>query len=340
MSSSESLACTHVYCSLVEYDSFVILTNWIGTLRIAYVGNFKLSHCTEVHLGLTLESLGHSVERFQEDECSAELVFDRLSTSPSTDLFLWTRTWGLKGDAHALLREAPCPTVAYHLDLYAGLKRENLVDEDPWWRSTLVCTADGGSDEFWKAHDVNHAWIPAGVFDRECYLTDPIARFRYDVAFVGNAHGYHPEWPYRGMLVEWLKKTYGTRFLKAGWPEESVRGHALNQLYASVKVVVGDTLCLGFRHPRYWSDRVYETIGRGGFLIHPFVEGMQEHFDDGKHLRFYQYGNWDQLQDLIDYYVSHDTERERIRQAGHEHVKRHHTYRERMRSMLALVEGA
>jgi spore maturation protein CgeB len=105
-------------------------------------------------------------------------------------------------------------------------------------------------------------------------------------------------------------------------------------LYASTKVVVGDTLCPNFKYPDYWSDRIYETLGRGGFLIHPYIKGLEKEFEDKKHVVFYEYNNWNQLQDLINYYLENDKEREKIRKAGHELVKKSYTYKNRWQSIL------
>ncbi|MFH0902130.1 MAG: glycosyltransferase [Pseudomonadota bacterium] len=312
---------------------------------IAYVGNFEARtpsgelFSTESHLSASLEQLGHTVVRLQENRVTAEQVAFRVREC-AADLFLWTKTgeW-LRGDREEMLRVIKCPTVAYHLDLYAGLPRSANVDSEPWWRCKYVFTADGGSDDFWREHRINHYWAPPGVYGKECYLAEPGPE-RYDVIFVGSGkNGYHPEWPYRKQLLDWLANTYGERFVLfgRGGELECVRGAALNQLYASAKVVVGDSLCLGFQHRRYWSDRVPETLGRGGFLIHPAVSGLEQFFRNREHLVTYDYGDFDGLKQTIDYYLAHDEERETIRLVGHEEVKSRHTYANRMAWMLETV---
>jgi spore maturation protein CgeB len=79
---------------------------------------------------------------------------------------------------------------------------------------------------------------------------------------------------------------------------------------------------------------VYETVGRGGFIIHPKIEGLDEEFEDKKHLVFYDYQDFDQLDGLIDYYLKNDSERESIRIAGHELVKEKYTYTNRWKTIL------
>ncbi len=308
-------------------------------MRIAYAGNFDHHHCTEVHIAATLEDLGCEVTRLQENRTTLDQI---RAACEGADLLLYTRTWNMTrewmcggGDFLAFLEALPIPSASFHLDLYYGLKRGEGLRSDPFWRTKYVFTPDGApqSCDFFAQHGVNHFYLRPGVFHRECYRAEPLDRFRCDVTFVGS-QGYHPEWPYRGQLLTFLRQKYGRRYQKHGSPQDCVRGHELNQLYASAKVVVGDTLCLGFKHPYYWSDRIYETLGRGGFLIHPRIKGLEDELRDREHCAYYEYGDWRGLRALIDYYVRNDDERERIRAAGHEFVKANCTYLNRMRQML------
>jgi len=159
--------------------------------------------------------------------------------------------------------------------------------------------------------------------------------YKYEIIFVGS-RGYHVEHKYRQTLLDWLTRTYGSRFVHFDHGS-GLRGHRLNRLYASAKIVIGDSCNPGFTQTNYWSDRCPETLGRGGFLIHPFVPGMEQHFTDQEHLVYYHFGDFDQLKRLIDYYLTHDADRERIRLAGHAWVKAHHTYTHRVKAMLAIV---
>lgn len=324
-------------------------------MKIAYVGNFKQRHCTEVHIASTLESLGHTVIRIQEDEIKQDALHGMIAYA-DWDMFLFTRTWGNLVTLRHLsqLKERKIPSVSYHLDLYVGLSRkylhegatlETVLQTDPFWRTDFVFTPDGdpGSQKIFEQNGVNHYYLPAGVFGPECYLEEERG-VGADVLFVGGGdypgspNGYgHPEWPYRDKLIQWLRDTYGDSFVKKGHPQETVRNDELNRLYADSKVVVGDSVCLDFKHKYYWSDRVYETIGRGGFLIHPFIEGLDDEFKDGETIVFYEYGNLEDLKQKIDYYLQHDEEREQIRINGHEFVKRNCTYTQRLTELLKIV---
>lgn len=310
-------------------------------MQIVYVGNFRPSFSTENHIRRTLEDMGHQVIALQEDEIPTTHI---LKVSRFADLFLYTRTWRLQGNGLELLRGLEVqrvPTVSYHLDLYMGISREAGIQSDPFWQTKYVFTPDGDprSAEKFKTLGINHFYMKPAVVKDECYLTEPVSDLQHDVIFVGS-YDYHAEWSYRPKLIDWLRSTYGDGFKRYGNPAADdpnvigLREHELNQLYNSAKIVVGDALCMGFSHEGYWSDRVPETLGRGGFLIHPYIKGLDEEFKDREHLVYYQYDDFDQLKELIAHYLQHPAEREKIRRAGHEFVKAQATYHNRMEQML------
>lgn len=312
-------------------------------MKIYMVGNFKASWCSEVHWAKSLEKLGHKVTRAQEDS------LDRgwYTQVRGHDMFLWVRTWEgfVRLEDIQAIKAMGIPTVNVHLDLFVGISREATLDTDPRWRTDFVFTADGDpkSQKVFEAHGINHYWLRAGVFDEGCVMFKPNddPELQGDVVFVGGGKEYaHKEWPYRRQLIEFLETYPGYR--KYGHPQRLVREADLNQLYANAKIVVGDSLNVGFNHPNYWSDRVYETIGRGGFMIHPRISGLEKDFEENKEIVFYEYGDFDELKSKIDYYLNNSTgqiEREIIRKKGFERAKRDHTYLERMKQMLAIVNN-
>jgi hypothetical protein len=309
----------------------------MNPLTILYIGNARAFWCTEVHVAASLEELGHEVIFLQEDENTAEDV-SRLAGLIRPSLLLWTRTWGLKGDALAMLKNLPCPSVAFHLDLYAGLKRDGGINTEPWWKCKYVFSADGGSDAFWKEKDVNHFYSPPGVYGKECYLAEPNPEWAADLCFTGSAQ-YHPEWPYRVELINRLREHYGPRFklVEHNSPGQPWRGDKLNRLYASCKVGVGDTLCLGFNHANYFSDRLFEQAGRGIAQVFPYIRGIEDQFEIGKEILVYAYGDFDELFSKIDWLIEHDKERERMRDAALRRVLKEHTYCHRLEKVLQTI---
>lgn len=313
-------------------------------LRLAYRGNFQPKTApfearwsTEHQLALTLEAMGHIVVRLQEDEVDWD---ECLTEGLRSDGFMWTQTWNLDPDggflALAALEEANVPSFGVHLDLFWGLsmRRPGWIDE-PYWRMRWLFTADGGHDAEWAAAGVNHLWLPPGIFAPHAHRGRSVEPYnRFPVAFVGTARYPHPEWAdQRREMLDWVRVKFGPLFRP--WAG-GIRGEELCDLYASAQIVVGDS-CLAGQIPRFWSDRIPETLGRGGFLIHPHVEGIEDSFQDGVHLRLFESGDWSHLMHLISYYLAHPAEAREIADRGQQLVQSRDTYNSRMETVLATV---
>lgn len=306
--------------------------------NIVFLGNFRVDYTSESHHAKSLEELGHNVIRMQESEARSE---DILAACVNSDLFIWIHTHGWETQGKITmekvletLKTLSIPSMTYHLDLWFGLKREKDLESFPVYKMIdHFFTVDKKMAEWFNENTkVKGHYLPAGVFGPECIVQDVTKK--HDVIFVGSRK-YHDEWTYRPKLIDWLDRSYGNRFEQYGsGGVKSVRGMHLNKLYWSTKVVVGDTLCIDFKYPDYWSDRIYETLGRGGFLIHPYIKGLENEFKDKEHVVFYEYNNFEQLKELIDYYIKHDDEREKIRLAGHKLVKENYTYKHRWQQIL------
>lgn len=314
-------------------------------MRIAYLGNFSVPYCTEVHVAASLQALGHEVNMFQEGKVAAYTLPRMLRGRYQPDMFLWTQTQsladrgGTRRERQQMLDElsaAGIPTVGFHLDRWWGLKRESRVHHEPFFRVDHLFTADGGHDDKWAEIGVNHHWSPPAVFHGEAFDVEPKFHFKTDVVFVGawSEYGHKEWWPYRKEMLDQVRARYGDRF--GLWPRgEAIRGLELNSLYRSAKVAVGDS-CLAGGASLYWSDRVPETLGRGGFLVHPMVDGLNGVHPD---LPMYEQGNWEDLFKQIDFYLEHDEIREELRQHLAEDVRQNHTYANRMQTVIEKVLG-
>jgi hypothetical protein len=317
-------------------------------VRIAYWGNFSVPWCTEVHVAEAFELAGHRVVRLQEGRVTSADVRLRLEAGERWDVFVWTRTLGLAltGGSNDdqlrtvdALRAAGVPTVGVHLDRWWGLAREDQVRTDAFFRLDLVCTADGGNDEAWVSAGVAHAWMPPGVHLPECVPGRWRDDMAADVLFVGSWRGYHAEHQHRVDMLRYLRARYADRF--AMWPrgDGAVRGRDLADLYASARVVVGDSCLVGTPGftGRYCSDRVPETIGRGGLLVHPRVEGVTDGtlYSEWDHLLCWEAGDWEALGAAVDAALDSPADAAAVAEQGRRHVLSYHTYSVRVVQVLA-----
>lgn len=313
---------------------------------IGFIGNFEAPFSTENDRKWSFEKLGYTVIAFQENKTTIEdlrrHMHDEFYSDPigieCFDVLFYSHThgWEIPNliEFFAECKEKKVPTVSVHLDRWAWLDRVTDVGKEATWFTEYLFMADGSPEavELYNRHNLNWHYLKPGVVERDCYMAAPDhIKFPHEIVFVGSK-GYHHEYPFRPQLIEFLEKTYGDRFGHYGGGSKygTIRGHDLNVLYASAKIVVGDS-CFGGR-PYYVSDRYYETRGRGGFLLHPEVEGV-----DKAGIMFYEKDNLGLLKDAIDLMLTKDSVREEAREVGFQWVKHQETYTNRAEEMLKII---
>jgi hypothetical protein len=330
----------------------------LSHLRCAIIGSFG-PYNTESELVDACQR--NAIETYTVVEADPNAVLgltNRLRNGNYNDLdfIIWTSTkqhrdsWGeaLQWELIATARKAGVPLVALHLDRWWGLKRQDWLD-DPYFQIDLVVTADGGHEDMWPTKGINHAWLPPGVSERWCQPGSFREEYACDVVFVGNWRDYgHREWHHRPEMIDFLSRTYPNRGGRRGLmciPRiggDTIRGLELNDVYWSAKVVVGYS-CLvpkvdGSPMTHYCSDRIPETLGRGGILVHPYVEGLQ--WSSGGPFSFNSWGlgDWKQLRGLIDEIIGWDVDSaldERMTSINQ--IKTDGTYTVRIRQLIDIM---
>ncbi len=304
---------------------------------IGFIGNFDgAPYTTENERKWSFEKLGHTVIQYQENKTTASKLLQDMA---QLDMLLYSHTHDPSYVISGLIevfkeyKKAGIPTVSAHLDRWLWLKRVEDVGKEATWFTEFIFMADGSPEaaEMYNSLGLNWHYLKPAVVERDCYEAPPDrVKYPHDIVFTGS-RGYHPEYPFRPELIDFLKQTYGDRFGHYGNDGIKVlRQHDLNVMLASSKVVVGDS-CFGGR-PKYVSDRYYETRGRFGFLLHPEIEGV-----DHEGVGFYEHGDLNDLKVKIDYYLDNNEEREAMRRNGFEWVKANETYTDRARQILESV---
>ena len=79
--------------------------------------------------------------------------------------------------------------------------------------------------------------------------------------------------------------------------------------------------------------RAFDIMGSGGFLLSNYQADYLEHFVPGEDFVYYE--SREDLLDKIGYYLEHEDERRAIAASGHDKVAAAHTFRHRVREMLA-----
>ncbi len=301
-------------------------------MKIFYVGSFRLPYATEVFVEWALKQREIEVCRCPLANSRGDyhrgdyrllckkikgwkanvVLFSKAEPAYTNDILAWCWKRGLL-------------TVCWLWDLYWGY-RQNRPKQ---FQADLLFTTDGGHNKEFAEHGCNHHVLRQGIHKPHHYMY-PRA-YTHDVAFAGGSGRGYPS--VRNSLLRWLAKTYGNRFVH----HTRVRELALNEALTRTKIVIADSYT---ESPHYWSNRIYEMIGRGSFLLHPRIIGLDEEFTDQRHYVAYKWNDYADLKSKIDYWLAHDEEREVICRQGFAHCGTHHTYTARVDVLLNHIQLA
>jgi hypothetical protein len=323
-------------------------------MTIGYIGSFHRIH-DEEGIACSLEKLNINVVRFQIDDFYLNYE-DNINKIFSSNLdFLMSPTWEIPNSQYIIekCKKHNIKTITWHPDGYYNYTishEQYMVMGNPNWIGTrhdsviapkesrnlayctdYVCTPEGYANEIYRELGINHFVLRQGIYNECCYKGIPNYQ-PYDILFVGStSNAYHT---YRKSLINYLKNTYEDRFLHIGENENDVRGDELNNLIASCKVIIGESIF----HPQYWSNRIYETIGRGGFCLHAYHEGIENEYKIKEHFDvFYRDESFEVIKEKIDYWINNNEEREKIAINGMIHTQKYHTLANRANQLIDIL---
>lgn len=320
---------------------------------IVQIGNQGAPHATEAayrdgyeHAGCEVVGIDQA-EAFQRgpgyvldlcDVTRADLVVYSRTHNNTALGPEWTETW-------RILEGRETKTCGVHLDVYWGLPEREawIASGDPQFTVGTLFTADGGSDDKWRAAGVNHVWLPPGC-DARFILehAEPFAELAGKIVFVGSSLGYHDLWPHRMAMVNFARKTWGERFVEIGngtvWGPK--RGEDLARVYASDCIVIGDC-CFADQRRAYVSDRLPESLARGALLLMATNDGLEDLWADDDHYMRWPMGDFVGLRlaiDDIDHGITSPEDCDLVRKQGRATVMSRDTYRHRAAEVLEIME--
>ncbi len=297
-------------------------------LKVIYLAHFRNpdSDDTEGHIKYALEQLGHEVVPIDE----STFVDKDITSIKDADLLLFHKA-GLGRNLEGknietmvrLLNNVVCKKVFWYFDriIYCGLPfkedRQVLID-------TFSKYCDYGfltDDTFIRRNRYKNLYkLMQGIGNEDTSLGKYRKEYDFDVVFTGS-----PYTEQRQDFVRLLSVKYGKRFAVFN----NVFNRDLYDMCASAKIFVAPLFPSDDFH---WSSRIYMTIGSGGFMVHPDLEGLKEEFTEGKH--FAGYKNEKGMIETIDYFLEHEDMRKAIQMEGYKHCLANHTYLDRVKKML------
>lgn len=259
----------------------------------------KGSDDTEGHISRSLEKLGHEVIRVREGD-----------PVPQGDLLLFHKS-------------------APDLKGFRGLKACWYFDKIAWndrerWVRSVLPDVDLFflTDGTWAREnpDPKLRVLRQGIGDMDTRPGRPRRGvWKAQICLLGGVYGERYKW-----AVD-LKKRYGEAFRVYG----DVFNRDLYDLCETVPIILAPP------YPSddgYWSNRIYLTLGSGGFLIHPRLEGLREEYEDGYH--YVGYSSHEELVKHIDHYLTRPEERDKIRENGRKKTLTEYNFTERCHLLL------
>ncbi len=297
------------------------------SLRVLYVAkHFSGLNDDEGAIAYALEVLGHTVFRVHE----AALFRNPIDLTQEADLCLFHKWSDTKEIAEIAKR---IPTVFWFFD------RVGADDPTLQYRSTIrkrwmerilphvklgFCT-DGDA----VVNDTTGKlfWLMQGADERVVGLGTPTPLTPSpDILFVGETR-YCGQG--RESFVREMFERYGVRFFHV---RQGVHGRSLANLIISSKIVVAPDAPVS---DRYWSNRIYITLGFGGFLFHPYCSELEKQY--GNLVEYYK--TRDQLHRLVEWGLNLSQEaRDKHALDSYEYTLHHHLYRHRVEELLQVVK--
>ena len=172
--------------------------------------------------------------------------------------------------------------------------------------------------------------------DPELFYPEHSSLYEHDLLFVGNTRG-----EFRKIIKDLLPTDKDLGLYGNQWENfvddkhicnKHIPNMALHKAYYSSKILLNDhwkDMCeLGFI-----SNRIFDGFASGAFIISDEVEGAKEIFGD----TLVTYQNRDDLNKLINYYLEHEEEREKLARKGRDIVLNNHTFKKRAEHISKLI---
>jgi len=214
------------------------------------------------------------------------------------------------------------PSAYYVIDSHLDSEgwRNRLIENGHFDR--LFVAQKNAVDMYFKYAPTS--WIPLGCDPEDHSHRVSAGVKQYDVSFIGNLHS-----EFADNRIDYLDRLfkkapnffYGQRYFQdmadKFYQSRIVFNHALNNDI---------------------NMRYFEACCSGSFQLASRIHdnGFEELMAEGEHIECYD--SIEEMEDKVEYYLSHEKERERIARNGMEYVRAFHTYRDRAEQIVNIAK--
>jgi hypothetical protein len=307
--------------------------------RIILFGKSKRRTRTTFHLARAFKECGNTVlwlnpakiRRYRKNE-SDRWILNKIEAFDPDIIFIYSKDIPL--GVLQKIAGGPVKTMMYYEDMRRELPASlvqmgMLVD--------FFLTTNKGMLADYKKAGIAQPIYFIGACDRHDHrMRRPVLPvWKSDIAFIGQARSDESRVVLIRKLADRFKvKVYGKNWqafgIKPTLKAVSPRGYAL--ICRGAKIILGADITNEVEG--YWSNRLWLTLGCGGFFLTAYVRGMETYFENKRHLVWYH--SEGECLSLAEEYLAKPDMRHKIARQGYHRVHKHHTFHHFVRRAIAL----
>lgn len=307
--------------------------------RIALFGKSKHRTRTTAHLVRAFRERGNKVLwlnpskiRRQKKDATNRFILNQMETFNPHMVFVYSQDIPL--GVLEVVAAWDVVTVLYYEDWSPDVP-PSLAEKGKLVNFFLV--TNKGMHEKYRAAGIKNPTYFIGACDQ--YDHRPrrpiLPLWRSEVAFIGEARPDES----RVTLVKRLRENFNVKVYGKNWSEfglgrtlKSVTPRGYGLICGGAKIILGADITNEV--DGYWSNRLWLTLGCGGFFLTAYVEGMADFFENRKHLVWYH--SHEECLMLAQEYMGRTEDRRAIAHQGFKLVHEHYTFHHFVDRVMAL----
>jgi len=307
--------------------------------RIILFGKSKRRTRTTFHLAKAFKECGNTVLwlnpakiRRRRKKDSDRWILHKIKAFDPDIIFIYSQDIPL-----AVLQKiagGPVKTMMYYEDMSPEVstrlvQRGMLVD-------FFLTTSKGRLADYKKA-GIPHPIYFIGACDRHDHrMRRPVLPvWKSDIAFIGQARANES----RVVLIHKLAERFNVKVYGKNWQTYGIkptlkavapRSYAL--VCGGAKIILGADITAEVEG--YWSNRLWLTLGCGGFFLTAYVRGMEKYFENRRDLVWYH--SETECLSLAEEFMAKPDMRRKIARQGYQRVHERHTFHHFVQRAIAL----
>lgn len=183
--------------------------------------------------------------------------------------------------------------------------------------------------QWFRKYGANSYHIPEGYDATTIQSPNSPIKKEFDVIFSGE-----PDAKRKAYILFLQKNHINAKLVGKGWPNGIIV--PLKDLVISYQK---SKIVLNFirGHDTGFSDRVFNALGTGSFLLSEYCPDLARTFKNGVHLDWFK--TPEECLEKIRFYLAHEDERERIAKAGHQYNMEHFTWDKKWDTIFNIIKG-